>query len=183
MVKNHLGLLHVRTPVSEEQKVIGAFSITKSYPSVQFSSSVVSESATSCNAAGQVCLSINNSTHVYSDSCPLSRWCHPSISSSVIPFSSCLQFSQHQGLLKWISSSHQRAKVLDFQLHISLSNEYLGLISFRMEWLDLLEVQEILKSLLQQHSSKASILRHSAFFIVQLLYPYVTTRKTIAWTR
>ena len=72
---------------------------------------------------------------------------------------------------------------MDFQLHISLSNEYLGLISFRMEWLDLLEVQEILKSLLQQHSSKASILGHSAFFMAQLSHPYMPTGKTIALTR
>ena len=65
----------------------------------------------------------------------------------------------------------------------SPSNEYSGLISFRMDWLDLLAVQGTLKSLLQHHSSKASILRHSAFFIVQLSHPYVTTGKTIALTR
>ena len=63
------------------------------------------------------------------------------------------------------------------------SNEYSGLISFRMNWLDLLAVQGTLKSLLQHHSSKASILRHSGFFIVQLSYPYMTTGKTIALTR
>jgi len=66
---------------------------------------------------------------------------------------------------------------------ISPSNEYSGLISFRMDWLDLLAVQGTLKSLLQHHSSKASILWHSAFFIVQLLHPYLTTGKTIALTR
>ena len=65
---------------------------------------------------------------------------------------------------------------------ISPSNEYSGLISFRMDWLDLLTVQGTLKSLLQHHSSKASILQHSAFFIVQLSYPYMTTEKTIAFT-
>ena len=74
-------------------------------------------------------------------------------------------------------------KYWSFSLSISPSNEHSGLISFRMEWLDLLAVQEILKSLLQQHSSKASILWHRAFFIVQILYPYVTTGKTIALTR
>ena len=67
--------------------------------------------------------------------------------------------------------------------NISPSNEHLGLISFRMDWLDLLAVQGTLKSLLQHHSSKASILRRSAFFIVQLSYPYVTTGKTVAMTR
>jgi len=66
---------------------------------------------------------------------------------------------------------------------ISPSNEYLGLISFRMDWLDLLAVQGTLKSLLQHHSSKASILQCSAFFILQLSHPYMTTRKTIALTR
>ena len=74
-------------------------------------------------------------------------------------------------------------KYWSFSFSISLSNEYSGLISFRMYWLDLLAVQGTLKSLLQHHSSKASILWHSAFFIVQLSYPYMTTGKTIALTR
>ena len=74
-------------------------------------------------------------------------------------------------------------KYWSFSFSISPSNEYLPLISFRMDWLDLVIVQWTLKSLLQHHSSKASILRHSAFFIVQLSHPYMTTRKTIALTR
>ena len=74
-------------------------------------------------------------------------------------------------------------KYWSFRLSISPSSEYSGLISFRMDWLDLLEVQGTLKSLLQHHSSKASILRRSAFFIVQLSYAYMTTGKTIALTR
>ena len=74
-------------------------------------------------------------------------------------------------------------KYWSFSFSIDPSNEYPGLISFRMDWLDLLAVQGTLKSLLQHHSSKASILWHSAFFIVQLLHPYVTTGKTIALTR
>ena len=74
-------------------------------------------------------------------------------------------------------------KYWSFRFSISLSNEYSGLISFRMDWLDLLAVQETLKSLLQHHSSKASILWSSAFFIVQLSHPYMTTGKTIALTR
>ena len=77
----------------------------------------------------------------------------------------------------------QVVKVLEFYLNISPSNKYSGLISFRMDWLDLLAVQGTLKSLLQQHSSKASILRCSAFFIVQLSHPYMTTGKTITLTR
>ena len=74
-------------------------------------------------------------------------------------------------------------KYWSFSFNISPSNEHPGLISFRMAWLDLLAVQGTLKSLLQHHSSKASILRHSAFFIVQLAHPYMTTGKTIALTR
>ena len=74
-------------------------------------------------------------------------------------------------------------KYWSFSFNISPSNEHPGLISFRMDWFDLLAVQGTLKSLLQHHSSKASILRHSAFFIVQLSHPYVTTGKTIALTR
>ena len=74
-------------------------------------------------------------------------------------------------------------KYWSFSFSISPSNEYSGLISFRMDWLDLLAVQEILKRLLQHHSSKAPILWYSAFFIVQLLHPYMTTGKTIALTR
>ena len=74
-------------------------------------------------------------------------------------------------------------KYWSFSFNISTSNEYSGLISFRMEWLDLLAVQGTLKSLLQHHSSKASILRHSAFFTAQLSHPYMTTGKTIALTR
>ena len=94
-----------------------------------------------------------------------------------------VSLSQHQGLFKWISSLHQVAKILEFSFSISPSNEYSGLISFRMDLLDLLAVQEILKSLLQDHSSKASILQCSAFFMVQLSYPYMTTGKTIALIR
>ena len=91
--------------------------------------------------------------------------------------------SRHQGLFQWVSSSHQVAKFLEFHFSISPSNEYSGLISFRIDWLDLLAVQGTLKSLLQHHSSKASVLRCSAFFIVQLSYPYMSTGKTIALTR
>ena len=91
--------------------------------------------------------------------------------------------SQHQGLFKWFSSSYQVAKVLEFQLQHQPFNEYSGLISLRIDWLDLLAIQGTLKSLLQHHSSKASILPHSAFFTVQLSYPYMTTGKMIALTR
>ena len=87
------------------------------------------------------------------------------------PSPPALNLSQHQGLFKRTSSPHQVAKVLEFQLHISPSNEHPRLISFRMDWLDLFAVQGTLKSLLQHRRSKASILWHSAFFIVQLSHP------------
>ena len=98
------------------------------------------------------------------------------------PFSSCLQSFPGSGSFP-VSSSHQEAKYWSFSFNISPSNEYSGLISFRMDWLDLFSVQGTLKSLLQHHSSKASIPWHSAFFIVQLSHPYMTTGKTIALTR
>ena len=104
---------------------------------------------------------------------------HPLLSPSPPTFN----LSQHQGLFKWVSSSHQVAKYWSFSFNISPSNEYSGLISFRMDWLDLLAVQGTLKSLLQHHSSKTSILQFSAFFMVQLSHPYMTTGKTIALTR
>ena len=136
--------------------------------------------ATPWTVAHQV--SLSPTSRAYSNSCPSHRWCHPTISSSAIPFSSHLQ-SQHQGLFQWVGSSHQGARLLEFQLQHEASNEYSGLISFRMDWLDLLAVQGILKSLLQHHSSKASILQYSAFFIVQLSHLYMTIGKTIALTR
>ena len=77
---------------------------------------------------------------------------------------------QHQGLFKGVSSSHQVAKVLEFQLQHQSSNEYSGLISFRIDWFDLLAVQGTLKSLLQHHSSKAPIFQCSGFFIVMFIY-------------
>ena len=99
------------------------------------------------------------------------------------PSPPALNLSQYQGLFKWISSLHQVAEVLEFQLQHQSFQWTLRMISFRMDWLDLLAVQGIPKSLLQHHSSKASILQYSAFFIVQLSHPYMTTRKIIALTR
>ena len=120
---------------------------------------------------------------VHSDSRPLSRWCHPAISSSVIPLLLLLPippsirvFSNESTLrIRW-------PKYWIFSFSIIPAKEHPGLI-FRMDWLGLLAVQGTFKSLLQHHSSKASILRHSAYFIVQLSHPYMTTGKTIALTR
>ena len=99
------------------------------------------------------------------------------------PSPPALNISQHHGLFQWGSSSHQVAQGLELQLQHQPSNEHPGLTSFRMDWLDLLSVQGTLKSLLQHHSSKASIFQHSAFFIIQLSHPYMTTGKTMALTR
>ena len=115
-------------------------------------------------------------THVY--------WVEDAIqpSHSLLPHSPpAFNLSQHQGLFQWVSSLHQVAKVLEFQLQHP-SNAYLVLISFRIDWLDLLALQGTLKSLLQHHSSKSSILWHSSFFTVQLSHPYMTIGKTIALT-
>ena len=113
---------------------------------------------------------------VYSNSCPLSQWWHPTISSSVIPFSSHLQSFLTSGsfqLSQFLTSGDP--EYWSFSFSISPSSEHSGPISFRMDWLDLLAVQGTLKSLLQHHSLKASI--------VQLSHPYMTTGKTIALTR
>ena len=115
-----------------------------------------------------------------SNSCPLARWCHPTIPSSVVPFSSCLQSfpaSRSFPMSQFFASGGQ-----SWSFGISPSNEYSGLIFFRMDWLDLLAVQETLTSLLQNHSLKASVLHHSTVFMVQLSHPYMTTGKTIALT-
>ena len=99
------------------------------------------------------------------------------------PFAPALNFSQHQGFSNESALCIRWPKYWSFSFSISPSNEHPELISFRMDWLDLLAVQGTLKSLLQHHSSKASILQCSAFFIVQLSQPYMTTGKTIALTR
>ena len=124
-------------------------------------------------------------THVYQDgdaiqpSNPLSS-----------PSPPAFNLSHYQGLFQWVSSSHQVAKVwsspshqVSFSFSICPSNEYSGWISFRIDWFDFLAVQGTLKSLLQHHSSKASVLQYSDFFMVQLSHPYTTTGKTIALTR
>ena len=158
--------------------------------SVQFSRSVVSDSLRphGLQHARPPCPS--PTPGVCSNSCPLSLWCHPPSHSLLSPSPPTFSLSQHQGLFKWVSSSNDSffkwvrwPKDWSFSFSISPSSEYSGLISFRIDRLDLLAVQGTLKSLLQHHSSKLSVLRHSAFLIVQLSHPYVTTGKTIALTR
>ena len=116
-----------------------------------------------------------------SNPCPLSQWCHPTFSSSVVPFSSCLQSFPASGFFpKELVLRIRWPKYWSFRCNINPSNVYSGLISYRIDWFDLLALQGSIKSLLQHHSSKASILWHSAFFIVQLWHPYMTTGETIA---
>ena len=140
--------------------------------SVQFSRLVVSDSLRlyELQHARPPCPSPNPGA--YPNSCPLSGYCHPAISSSVVPFSSCPQSFPASGsfqMSQLFASGGQ--SIGSFSFSINPSNEYSGLISFRMDWLDLLAVQGTLKSLLQYHRSKASILQHSAFFTVQLSHP------------
>ena len=123
---------------------------------------------------------------VHPNSCASSRWCHPAISFSVVPFSSCPQSLPASGsfqMSQFFTSGNQRFGVSALASVLPELNEHPGLISFRIDWLDLLAVQGTLKSLLQHHSSKASILQHSAFFIVQFSHPYMTTWETIALIR
>ena len=149
-----------RVPISSLMLSFLSFQLS----SVQFSSSVVSDSLRPHESQYTRPPCPSPTPGVYSNSCPLSWRCHPTISSSVVPFSSLLQFASIRVfsnesviLIRWL-------KYWSFNFSISPSNEYSGLISFRMDWMDLLAVQSTLKSLLQHHTSKASILWCSALF-------------------
>ena len=151
--------------------------------SVQFSHSVVSNSLWPHEPQHARPPCPSPTPRVHPKPCPLNLWCHLTISSChprlLLPsiFPSISFFSNKSDLrIRW-------PKYWSFSFNIRPSNEHPGLISFRMDWLDLLAVQRALNSLLQHHSSKASILWHSAFLIIQLSYPCITTGKTIALTR
>ena len=157
-------------------------SFVLSQGSVQFSCSVVSNSLWPYGLQHSRPPCPLPTPRACSNSCPLSQWCHPTVLSSVIPFSSCLQsfwaprsFPMSQFFLLCGQSIGASASASVRPMK--------GLISFRTDWLDLLAVQGTLKSLLQHHSSKASGLQHSAFFMAHLSHPYMTTGKTIALTR
>ena len=156
----------------------------KQYPSVQFSHSVVSDCLRPHGLQHTRLPHPSPTPSVYSNSCPLSRWYRPAISSSVVPFSSRLHSFPASGFFSNESVLCIRWPMYwSFSFSISPSNEYSGLISLRMDWLDLLAVQVTLKHLLQHHSSEASVLQLSAFFLAQLSHPYMTTGKTIALTK
>ena len=120
---------------------------------------------------------------VYSNPCPLSPWCHSTISSSVVPFSRLQSFPASESFLMSRLFASGGQSIGASASAISASSEYSGLISFKTDWFVLLTIQGTLKGLLQHHSSKASILQCSAFFIIQLSHPYMTTGQTIALTR
>ena len=142
----------------------------------------MSYSVTPWTAACQASLSITNS-HAYSNSCPLSWWCHPTIYPLSSPSPPAFNLSQYQGLFWWVPSSHQVAKVLGASASASVPPINIQ-DWFPLEWTGWISLQSKgLSSLLQHHSSKASILWCSAFFMVHLSHPYKTTGKTTALTR
>ena len=155
-----------------------------SISSVQFSRSVMSNSLGPREPQHTRPPCPSPTPGVHPNPCPSSRWCHPSILILCCPLlllppipPSIRVFSNESALrIRW-------QKYWSFSFNISPSSEHPGLISSRMDWLDLLAVQGTLKSLLQHRSLKASILQSSAFFIVQLSHPYMTTGKTKALTR
>ena len=128
---------------------------------------------------------------VHPNPCPLSRWCHPTISSSVVPFSSCLQSFPASGSFQMSHLFTSGGQSIGVSASTSVLPVNTQDWSLRMNWLDLLAVQGTLESLLQHHSSKPSILQYLAFFMVQLYgttffmvqYPYLTTGKTMTLTR
>ena len=168
--------------LSKSSLIIWCFKRVRYY-SVQFSYSVVSDSLQphELQHARPPCPSPTPGVHP--NPCPSNGWRHPTILSSVVPFSSCPQSFPVSGSSNESALHIRWPKYWSFSFNIGPSNEHPGLIFFRMDWLDLLAVQGTLNSLLQHHSSKASILRCSAFFIVQLSHPYMTTGKTISLTR
>ena len=138
--------------------------------SAQFSHSVVSDPLWPHELQHARPLCLSPTAGVHPNPCPLSRWCHSTVPSSAVPFSSGPQSFPASGSFQESALHIIWPQYWSFSFSISPSNEHPGLISFRMDWLDLLAVQGTPKSLVQYHSSKASIL-HSAFFIVQLSHP------------
>ena len=142
-------------------------------PSVQFSHSVVSDSLQPHESQHARPTYPSPTPGIYPNSYPSSQWCHPAISSSVIPFSSCPQSLPASGSFPTSQLFTIGGQSIGVSASASVLSKNTLLISFRRDWLDLLAVQGTLKSLLQHHSSKASILQCSAFFTVQLSHPYV----------
>ena len=172
--REYLQIIYLIREVSRRHKEL--------FSSVQFSRLVVSDSLRPHGLQHTKLPCTSPTPGACSSSCPSNWWCHPTISISVISFSLCLKSFPASGSFQMSVLCIRWSKYWSFSFSISPSNEYSGLISFRMDWLDLLAVQGTLKNL-QHHSSKASILWRSSFFIAQLSHPYMTTGKTIALTR
>ena len=186
----------IECPMSNKNRIRNSLSRNSCFPlnpgqflKFEFSSVQFSSVAQSCPT---LCDPMNRSTpglpvhHQVQESTQTHVHCVSDAIQASHPLSSpsppALNLSQHQGLLKESPLQIRWPKYWSFSFHISPSNEHPGRISFRMDWLELLAVQGTFKCLLQHHSSKASILLHSAFFMVQLSHPYMTTGKTIALT-
>ena len=175
-LSQHQGLFQWVSSLHQVAKVL---ELQHQFNSVQFSRSVISNSSQPLGLQHARLSCPSPTLGAYSNSCPSSQWCHPTISSSVVPFSSHLQSFPATGSFlvnQFFTSGGQ-------SIGVSASSQYSGLISFTIDWFHLLAVQGTLKSLCQHQSWKASILQHSAFFKVQLSHPYMTTGKTIALTR
>ena len=153
----------------------GSLKVIRQYimSSVQFSHSVMSKSLWPHELQHTRPPCSSPALGAYSNSCPSSQWCHPTISFSVVPFSSHLQSFPASESFQMSQFFASVGQTWGFSFSIRPSNEYSGLISFRMDWLGFLAVQGTFKSLLQHHSPKASILQLSAFFRVQLSHPYM----------
>ena len=155
----------------------------EAWVSVQFGPSVMSDSLWPHGLQHARLPCPSPTPRACSNSCPLSRWCHPTISYSVVPSSSCLQPFPASGSFQMSQFFASGGQSIGDSASASVLPENIpGLISFRIDLFDLLAVQRTLKSLLQHHSSKASFLRCSVSFMVQVSHPYMTTGKTIALT-
>ena len=179
------GMWNISRPGIEPMSTALAERFLSTISSVQFSPSAMSDSLRPHGLQHTRLPCPSPTRRVYPNPFPSSWWCHPAISSSVIPFS-CPQSLPASGpfpvspLFTWGGQSIRASASASVP---PMNTLRWRLISFRMDWLDLLAVQGTLKSLLQHHSSKASFLWHSAFFTVQLSHPYTTTGKTIALPR
>ena len=166
---------YISTPLPEN-----TINVALQFNSVQsLSSDSLQPQATRCSTPG---LPVHHQLPEFTQTCPLNWWCYPTISSSVVPFCSCPQSFPAPRSFQMSQLSTSGGQSIGVSTSASVLPEYSGLISFRMDWFDLLAFQGTLKSL-QHHKSRASILWCSAFFIVQLSHPYMTTGKTIALTR
>ena len=173
-------IIRINKP-SDQRKTVWAW-VLSARISVLFCCSVMSDSLQPHGLQHAMLPCHSPSPGVCSNSWLLSQWCHTSSCPLLSPSPPAFNLSQHQDRFQSVGSFHHVAKGLEFQLQHQTFQWKSGLVSFRIDWYDLLAVQGTLKSLPQHYSLKASILQCSAFFVVQLSHPYMTTRKTVALT-